>query len=131
MKEVPRGHALNFLIPRKLAIPATRENLKRHEADISIKKEQKAEHDSEVSSTLKSLEGQTVTHTVKANEQGHLFSGINAETIAGILKDSGHMISADAIILEQPIKELGSFPIEISEGELKGSFTLELVGDKE
>jgi large subunit ribosomal protein L9 len=122
--------ALNFLIPRKLAIPATPENLKKHEATMNKKAEQKAETEESFKDTLATLNEKTITHKISANEQGHLFSGVGVDTIREILASEGHAIEAGAIVLEHPIKELGSFTIQIEQDKLKGEFTLELVSDK-
>lgn len=130
IKDVPRGHALNFLIPRKLVIPATSENLKRHKELMSKSESLKAETVQSFQDVLTTLKDQTVTHKAPANEKNHLFSGVGAEAIVEILKEQGHHIDASVIKLEQPIKELGAFTIELEQGDIKGNFTLEIVSDK-
>lgn len=130
IKDVPSGHALNFLIPRKLAIPATPENLKRHESTMSKKANEKAEHVAALGNVFQALAGQTVTHKVSANEKGHLFSGVSVDTIVEILKEAGHVVDKNVIVLEHPIKELGKFPVVLKEGDQKAEFILELVNEK-
>jgi len=130
VKDVPSGHALNFLIPRGVALPATKENLKRHEAMMGKYKEQKTDSENTLQGTLANLKEKTITHTVSANEKGHLFSGITTDIISSILKEEGYEVDASTIKLDQPIKEVGTFTIEIEKEEIKGKFTLELVSEK-
>lgn len=130
IKEVPDGHALNFLIPRKLAIPATQENLSRHNAMLSKLESNKEANTHTFQETLASLKDTIITHEVTANEQGHLFSGVGPDAISAILKEAGHTVPSSAIKLEQPIKELGVFEITIDDGKQKGSCKLELVKQK-
>ena len=79
IKEVPSGHAINFLIPRKMAIPATTENLKRI-TEVTKKHVAKSLNDLEsFKEALKGLSDRTVVYTTEANEKGSLFKGIRSE----------------------------------------------------
>lgn len=131
IKEVPRGHALNFLIPRSLAIAATPENVKRREA---LEEKRKAEQDASKESfgkTLEALKGKTITHKAAANEKGHLFSGINAGIISSILKEAGHDVEPEDIRIEHPIKEIGASEVVLQRESQKGSFTLEIIKESQ
>lgn len=129
VKDVPNGHALNFLIPRKLAIPATPENLRRHSAWLEQKESERNDAEEAFKSVLESLRGKTVTHKASANEKGHLFSGINSDVISKLLKEEGHDVLPDDIVLDHPIKEIGSFEITLKRGEQHGPFTLEVTAE--
>ena len=127
VKEVPTGHALNFLIPRKLAEPATPKSIKRVE---ELKK--KKEHDTEetvaaFTDALKKLESETLEMQVEANEKGSLFKGINSSDIALLLKDKGFAIEESAVVLDTPIKELGSHTVTLQLGDVSGSATVSVV----
>ena len=123
VKDVPSGHALNFLIPRKMAEPATPESLKRlesrqknQEVDIAVKQEA-------FKAALEKAQAPQ-TMTVEANEQGHLFKGVRAEDIAVFLNEQGIMVKAEQIQLEAPIKELGEHAILLKDGDVEGSVRL-------
>lgn len=114
VKEVKNGHARNFLIPQGLAKTATRQALKwletrketiEKEIEEDLKKEQA------VASTLDGLE---LNISVKVGEEGQLFESINAQKLAEKLKEMGFEVKKSKIILEEPIKTLGEFPVKIS-----------------
>lgn len=114
VKEVKNGYARNFLIPQGLVKTATRQALKwletrkeiiEKEIEEDLKKEQ------EVASTLDGLE---LNIAVKVGEEGQLFESINSQKIADKLKEMGFEVKKSKIILEEPIKTLGEFPIKIN-----------------
>lgn len=125
--EVPSGHALNYLIPRKLALPATPESLKRVEAQKQKQAERSALAGQQFDEALLKLSKMNVELPAEANEQGHLFRGIKAEDIAGILSEMGIALVASQIVLDAPIKEVGEHAIKAVSGEKEGNFTLTVV----
>lgn len=126
IRNVPDGHALNFLIPRKMAEPATTENLKRLR-DREAKRADSAAHAGlQFKEALKILGETPHVMTVEANEKGHLFKGIKAEHIAASLKEAGLSVSADQIVLPAPLKEVGEHEINLAGGGETGSFILTL-----
>lgn len=127
IKDVPDGHALNFLIPRKLAIIATPESLKRVMEQVSKIGEQKLHGEQEFEGALKKLEAAPVVYTTEANEQGHLFKGINKDDIAALLEGLGVAIKKNHINLEHPIKSLGIHEVPLSHNGVKGVCRLEVV----
>ncbi len=116
LKNVPDGYARNMLFPKKLAILATPDLIKKLENEkkaIQITKEL------EKNLALKHLEilqKTTVTIKAKANDIGHLFSSIHEEDIIDALFKEHHIsLGKDMIILEKPIKEVGlhQIPVEL------------------
>jgi large subunit ribosomal protein L9 len=127
VKEVPDGHALNFLIPRKLAEPATKENLKRIEERVKKVGEQKAHTDEVLHETLGKLKDSTVKMAIEANEQGSLFKGLKAADVAAHIASAIGPIGEGQLSLKTPIKAVGDYQIEASVGDVKRSFTLKVV----
>lgn len=128
VKDVPDGHALNFLIPKKLAVIATPEQLRRVTEEAKKHGEQHEHALKEFTQICESLKGKVVNYSVEANEQGHLFKGINAEDIVKHLKDTEKIVlSADVVHLEHPIKDLGTHQIPLSFKGVQGVCTLEIV----
>jgi len=125
--EVPSGHAINLLIPRKLAVPATTENISRHKAETARRAQDQAQTADSFQKALDALKEKTITYTAGANAQGHLFKGIRAADIAGRLTEEGYPISEQAIVLEHPIKDLGTHTIPLKQGGIEGVCTLEVV----
>jgi len=118
VKDVNDGYAMNFLLPRKLAKTATPKTI----AELEIqKKEIIIEREVQESLLIKNLEeikGKVIIIKAKADEKGHLFSGIKNKEIIKEMKAQHHAdISEEYIVLEKPIKEIGEFEILI---EIKG-----------
>ncbi|MFA6353845.1 MAG: 50S ribosomal protein L9 [Candidatus Paceibacterota bacterium] len=127
IKEVNDGYAMNFLLPRKLAEIATPKAV----AMLEIRqKEIKIEREMQESRLLKNLEeikNKTITIKAKADEKGHLFSGIKNKEIVEEMKRQQHAdISEECIVLEKPIKEIGEWEIPIEIKNKKSSFKLKV-----
>ncbi|MBX2866895.1 50S ribosomal protein L9 [Candidatus Kaiserbacteria bacterium] len=126
IKEVPDGHALNFLIPKKLAEPATPANVKRVEARTG-KKNAEAEASQEAFlETLSKLKDAMVTITASANDEGKLFKGLKADDIATAVSEQVGQLHASQVELTEPIKEVGEHTVAITAGGEKGTFSLKV-----
>ena len=125
VKNVSDGHAVNFLIPRKLAVFATSEAIKRAKEGEAGRIQGQELELSALRAALKNLSGKTVALYAKANEQGHLFRGIDAQEIAKAIADQEKLVvEAKAIDLERPIKETGEHALAITAGGVSASITL-------
>ena len=130
IKDVPRGHALNFLIPRGLAVVATSENLKRHEEIVSKLETRQMQDEEAFLKMLKELKDKTITYEASANDKDNLFSGIGEGVIVEILKDEGYDVDVSVVKIEQPIKSLGVFDVSLEHGENKGICKIKIVKKK-
>ena len=101
MVEVSDGYARNFLLPKKLAIPATAENV----------------------NTMKQQEGLTVKVSAKAGEGGRLFGAVTAKEISEALNaQHGLNIAKTKIVLDEPIKSCGGYQLKCKLGyEITGT----------
>ena len=114
IKEVKNGYARNYLLPEKLARPATRQALKWLTDQKKIM-EKEAEEDLKKAQELASkLDGIELNITVKVGEESQLFESINSQKIVEKLKEMGFGIKKSQVKLENPIKELGEFPVDIN-----------------
>ncbi len=125
--EVGAGYAQNFLIPQKKAIETTDEAVAR----IASMKETYAKENSarleSVAAVFQKLAGTTLLATVKANEQGGLYKAIDATDIAQKIKDDLSLIISPVMIdLDQPIKEVGTYTVQISHEDLESQLTLQV-----
>lgn len=127
VKDVPAGHALNFLIPRKMALPATAENLKRIEKEHAHHAARSAHHDADFEKTLRTLSTTPVELPMEANAQGHLFKGVHAADIAIRFKELSLPIEINEIELLHPIKEVGDHTVSLHSGDKNGTFILRIV----
>ncbi len=127
IKDVPSGHALNFLIPRKLAVIATPESLKRLSTQVEKQDEQKQQTADVFRDALQTLSTGPILYATEANEQGHLFKGISKDDIVAHLEGLGIAISKSYITLDHPIKSLGIHEISLSYAGKMGICRLEVV----
>ena len=108
------GYARNFLFPKKLAVPADSKNmslLQGRKDSANYKKEQEIEKANEIKEKLSKI---MLTIKVKAGENGKIFGSITSKEIATELKIQKNIeIDKKKINLKEPIKELGTFNIEI------------------
>lgn len=125
IKEVNSGYAMNFLIPRKLAEPATPKaiaELKKRTQNLAIEREVQ---ESLLLKNLEEVKDKVITLKAKADEKGHLFSKIHIKEIIEEMKKQNHAdISEEFIVLEKPIKEVGEYTIPIEIKGKKSSFKL-------
>ena len=113
VKEVAQGHARNFLIPKGLAKPATEESLKWLESQKEVLREKAEEDLKKVETLATTLDGQEIIIPVKIGEEKQLFEAVTVQKIFEKMKENGFEIKKTQIILAEPIKELGEFPVKI------------------
>lgn len=113
VKEVKTGYARNFLIPNNLAKPATDQAMKWLEAQKeSIEKEAEGEL-KQIEEMVAKMDGLEVIIPVKVGDEGQLFEKITAQKVAEKLKEMELEIKKTQIELENPIEEVGEFPVKI------------------
>lgn len=128
--EVSDGYAANALFPNKKAIPATAKNLEALNRKIESDKASKALEHGLLEAAIKSLPDMTIKIEMRANEKGHLFSKVGPSEMVEALSKQRVNISVKNIVLKEPIKEVGSYPISIEEGDYKGSITVLITSSK-
>ena len=109
VKDVKDGFARNYLLPRGLAVPATKDALRR--AEVISKKEEKhqAQLDTEARRVVEKLEGQKITIRARVGEQGRLYGSVTVADIAARLSELlGEDFDRRRILLHDPIREVGT-----------------------
>jgi large subunit ribosomal protein L9 len=122
--DVSSGYLRNYLVPRRLAQPATRGALedaqRRREAAERAEREQ-AERAQETSALL-SKTVLTISH--RAGEDGKLFGSVTTKEIAEAIRDArGLRVDRKRIRLEEPIRAIGTYMVEV---EVAGDVTAKL-----
>lgn len=111
--EVNDGYARNFLVKKGYAEVATAAKLN----DISMKKSAADFHRAEEEKAMRrlavELNGKTFTVKIKAGQNGKVFGSVTASDISDALSDSGYTIDKKKIVVEQPIKNVGTYVIEV------------------
>lgn len=110
---VADGYARNYLLPRNMAAVATSHNIRslEHEKRViadKIKKEKMAaeEHAKKISAISVSIPAQV-------GEEGKLFGSVTSKDIADAIAAQGFEIDKKKIVLEKPIKEIGTFMVPV------------------
>jgi large subunit ribosomal protein L9 len=110
---VKEGYARNFLIPRKLALPATAKNMKAQEHHIRDIEQKKAQAAQNARGLAEKISGVALTFTRKAGETGRLFGSVTNMDVAEALAGKNLIIDRKDIVLTEPIKNLGEFDVTI------------------
>ena len=111
--EVKPGYARNYLIPNKLAMEATEGNLKTFK-DIARAAEARSEKEhADAETTSDRLTGVELRIAVEVGEEDQLYGSVTSQMIADALTEKGFEFPRRQIMLDNPIKELGSFDIPI------------------
>lgn len=124
---VADGYALNVLIPQKKAVPATPENLKRHEKGVAEAKGRADESAAKARELLAGIDGRTLTVEVKVGPTGTLFKSLHAKDIVlEIKKQWGIDLPESAVSLDHPIKQKGTYTAPLHLHGAKAELRLEL-----
>lgn len=110
IKNVSNGYARNFLIPQKLAEPATEEAL--HRKEEGQKREEQLLN--ELKETAKKIETVTLEFPMTTSEKGGVFGSVTSEDIKLGLKEKG--FKDFKVVLEKPLKHLGEHTAEVDMG---------------
>jgi large subunit ribosomal protein L9 len=110
---VKEGFGRNYLLPRKLAVTATPRNMRRLKHDQRVIEQQDGKRRKDAEAIKAAIEALTVTIAKQTGEEDKLFGSVTNREIADALKEQGHEIDRKQINLEQPIKALGVYTIDI------------------
>ena len=113
VKEVAPGFARNYLLPRKLAMDATPQNMKIWEREKEKLAKQREKIIEEAKEFAEKIEKTSLTITVKTGDAGRLFGSVTNAHIARALEDNGITVERHDILLSEPIKEVGVYTVDI------------------
>ncbi|MDD5633697.1 MAG: 50S ribosomal protein L9 [Candidatus Omnitrophica bacterium] len=111
--EVKDGYAKNYLIPNNFVVEATKGALRTVEQKklaASRKEEKLKEEYKKLADKISSI---SCTISVEAGEEDKLFGAVTSEMIADSLKLEGAEIDKKKVVLDEPIKKLGVYNVEI------------------
>jgi large subunit ribosomal protein L9 len=130
--DVSDGYARNFLLPRKLAVIATTENLNTMKQQEKARKAQEAAEKAEAQATAQKLEGLMVKISAKAGDGGRLFGAVTAKEVSEALAaQHGVNVAKTKLVLDEPIKSCGSYQIKAKLGyEVSGTVNVLVVEDQ-
>ncbi len=110
---VKDGHGRNYLIPRGIGLPATPANLAKLEGRIRLEEQRVKKDRRQAEQMAERLSGVSCTVRVQADENDKLYGAVHEREILQALEDQGVEIEASSVVLEEPIKMLGVYPVKI------------------
>ena len=130
--EMADGYALNFLIPRGLAVQGTPERIAALKQDQQQEKTTQEARDKKTAAGLKELDGKTIVLKVRSSERGHLFRGLRPDDLVVCIQENLGVHVDCNMISDFPgvIKETGQYKISLSGGGKKSTLTLAVEGGK-
>ncbi|MFZ3136259.1 MAG: 50S ribosomal protein L9 [Thermodesulfovibrionales bacterium] len=111
--DVSDGFARNYLVPRGLAVEANVKNIRSLEHEKKVIQEKARKVKNSVQDLADRLANMTVVIKTKAGEEGKLFGSVTTMDIAEQLKNQGIEIDKKKISLDEPIKRLGTYAVNL------------------
>jgi large subunit ribosomal protein L9 len=110
---VRAGYARNYLLPRKLAVEATANNVKQIEQERAALLKREANERATAEGQAEQLGKLVLEFKRKAGEQGALYGSVTSMDIAEALQERGYEIDRHRLHLREPIKRLGEFTVPL------------------
>lgn len=131
--EVTDGYARNYLVPQGLALTATKGALKQAELMQKARAEAEARAKEEAASRVAQLAASPVYISARAGEEGKLFGSVtNSDVARGISDQLDQDVDRRDVILEEPIRALGSYQVEVKlHEEVNALVTVEVIAHEE
>jgi len=110
---VKAGYARNYLLPRKLAVEATANNVRQIEGERAALAKREAKERSTAELQASQLSKLTLKFERKVGEAGVLYGSVTSMDIAHELEAQGYEIDRRKIALREPIKRFGSYTVPV------------------
>jgi large subunit ribosomal protein L9 len=129
-RDVANGYARNFLLPRKLAVPATPANLKNveHLKRQRVREEHRALEVAKVTATR--IEALTLAVAARASDDGRLYGSVSAQDVVEFLEKHKVPVEKRRVQLDEPIKALGDYKVPIRlHGDVTATLTVSVTAE--
>lgn len=128
--KVAPGYARNYLLPKGMALEATPGNLKTIDLQRKIWAVRAAKEANEARELAERISAQALTVRKKAGATATLYGSVTTAEIASMLAEAGFEVDRRRIQLQEPIKQLGTFPIGVKvHKSVNAEFQLTVVGE--
>ena len=118
VKEVAEGYGRNFLLPRKLAAPASTAALAQVKERQDALAARQARTEQEVAQLAASIEGKQIVLKVKAGAKDRLYGAVTSTDIADELKKQFNIeIDKRDVVLDKPIRQVGTYDVAVKLGK--------------
>ena len=110
---VTNGYARNYLVPKQLAVQANPKNVRQIEHQKKLIEQRQIKMKQDARTFASRLESISITIARKAGEQDKLYGSVGTKDVKDALKEEGIIVDRKNIILEEPIKSLGVYTVDI------------------
>jgi len=111
---VKPGYARNYLLPKKIALRATKENLKYFEDQKEQIQQANEAAKAEAQKVADKMGQLTITLVRQASEKGQLYGSVTGRDISAAIKELGYKVNAGQVDLSAPIKTVGVYEIGVN-----------------
>ena len=111
--KVADGYARNYLLPRKLALPATDGNRKHVERERKIVEARESQEKAQAQAIAARLAAVEITIARRVGETDQLYGSVTSADIADFLKEKGFELDRRKLILPEPIKAIGDHEVPL------------------
>lgn len=127
MLEVSDGYARNYMLPRKIAMEATADAINTMRMNDKATQERQARERAEAMELAKRMKAMTLTVYAKGGGAGRLFGSVTSQEIADALQSQGITLDKRKIVIDEPIKNLGTYTIRCKLGyEITAQLTVQI-----
>jgi large subunit ribosomal protein L9 len=111
--KVKDGFARNYLLPKKKALRATKQNRSYFETQRAQLEARNLERRTEAQAVATKLEGKSFVLLRQAGDRGQLYGSVSPRDIADIIGAGGFTIGRSQVPLDRAIKTIGLFPVSV------------------
>lgn len=108
------GYARNFLLPKNMALRATKENRAHFETQRAQLEAANLERKTEADAVAEKLDGQNFVVIRTAGDTGQLYGSVSTRDIAQVVTEGGFTLDRNQVVLDRPIKTLGLHELNVS-----------------
>ena len=127
MLEVSDGYARNYMLPRKIAMEATADAINTMRMNDKATQERQARERAEAMELAKRMKAMTLTVYAKGGGAGRLFGSVTSQEIADALQSQGITLDKRKIVIDEPIKNVGTYTIRCKLGyEITAQLTVQI-----
>jgi large subunit ribosomal protein L9 len=114
IKEVANGYARNYLLPKKFALPYTKQNVTQLETRRSAIEQRKEEKRREAMGIKERLESEELVFTMPAGDSGKLFGSVNNAMVVQELENRGYSVEKKRVeVPEHNIRMVGNYTVKV------------------
>ncbi len=113
---VKDGYARNYLIPRGMAYPASKGNLKVWDDEKKKRLKRIAVETEKAETVKKAIESISVVISMQVGEEGRLFGSVTNRMIADYFEEKGLPVNHRDIVIDEPIRSVGTHEVKVELG---------------